>query len=339
MTKTKRQWILAKRPQGKAQLDDFRYQEVPFTPPALKDGELLVRTVAFLCAPTIRNWMDPPSINLYPSINIDEPIMGPLAARVVQSKNPSFPEGALVTSAGTWEDYIVVDEQSPLLRRMPEGCTPVDALGLYGLNALTGYFGLTRIGQPQKGDVILVSGAAGSAGSSAAQVGKTLGCKVIGIAGGAEKCKWLTEECGIDACIDYKAESVTERLAELCPEGINVFFDNVGGDILQAGVNNLAPGARVALCGQIATYDEDDNTSGLKNIMRLIYGSMRMEGFLVNNYEADFPDACELLEKWAKEGKFEHREDVRKGFESLPSSFLNLFEGKNSGTLIVQTGD
>ncbi len=337
MTELNRQWLLARRPTGLPRAEDFEYRENEFFPPDLESRQILVRNLAFLCAPTIRNWMDPPGNSLYPSIPIGDVIMGPVAGRVVKSRHPDYPEGSQVAGIGSWQDHQVMNPDEQMTWPVPEGHSHIDAVGIYGLNALTGYFGLLEVGRPEKGESVLVSGAAGSAGSVAAQIGKIVGCRVVGIAGGAEKCRWLVDECGLDDCIDYKKESIDERLGELFPDGIDVFFDNVGGSILQAAIENMAPFGRIVLCGQIASYNEDETPEGPRNMMRLIYGGMRMQGFLVGHYVNKFPKALADLEKWVEQGLISHREDVREGFQSLPAVFNELFEGRNKGTLIVSS--
>ena len=340
MGEVNRQWLLKQRPQGSLRVDDFEYHEVPVPAGELKQDEILVRNVAFLCAPTMRNWMDPPGNSLYPSIPLGTPVMAPAVGRVVASAAPDVKVGTRVFALSTWQDYAIVAASA--LRRpteLPEGVSFLEGLGRYGLNPMTAYFGLLDVGQPKAGETLLVSGAAGSTGSTVAQIGKLKGLTVIGIAGGKAKCDWLTGECGIDAAIDYKSEDLAARLAELCPKGINVFFDNVGGDILQAAINNMAPFGRIVLCGQISSYDSDESAQGPRNMMRLIYGGIRMQGFLCGHYADRFGEAAAALRAWSKDGKIAYREDLRNGFENLPSAFADLFDGSNAGTLLVQIDD
>lgn len=335
-----RQWLLRARPRGHLRLEDFEYCEVPVPDAPLTEGEVRVRNVAFLCAPTMRNWMDPPGNSFYPSIPLGQPVMAPAVCRVVASASPDFAVGDRVLALSTWQDYATLATTTVRQpTKIPDGIRYVDAIGRYGLNPLTAYFGLLEVGQPREGETLLVSGAAGSTGSTVAQIGKIKGLRVIGIAGGADKCAWLTGACGIDAAIDYKAENVAQRIAELCPNGINVFFDNVGGDILQAAVNNMAPLGRIVLCGQISSYDGDQQPEGPRNMMRLIYGSIRMQGFLCGNYAAQFGEGIAALKSWTEAGRLIHREDLHIGFEKLPTVFSKLFVGANQGTLMVQIAD
>lgn len=334
-----RQWLLARRPNGPCVPDDFLYRDESFATPDLREGEILIRNMAFLCAPTIRNWMDEDAGNFMPSIGLGEPVRGPSAARVIASANPDFPAGSRVCTIAGWQDFDVVAPTRALIRPIPDGFSFIDALGPVGMNALTAYFGLTEIGKPKPGETLLVSGAAGSVGSIAAQIGKILGCRVIGIAGGADKCAWLAEQACVDRCIDYKREDVAARIAALCPEGVDIYFDNVGGSTLQAAIDNMARYGRIVLCGQISGYNDGAAENRIGNLMRLVYGSIRMEGFLASNHVAQFPQAMSRLAGWIDAGQLLHREDVRFGMDVLPLSLNALFDGSNTGTLIVQVAE
>lgn len=340
MAEVNRQWLLRARPAGHLRTDDFEYREVPMPSTPLAAGEMRVRNVVFLCAPTMRNWMDPPGNSFYPSIPLGTPIFAPAVGRVVESNNPDFKTGDRVFAFSSWQDYTIVGGTSVRPpTKLVDGISFVDAMGRYGLNPITAYFGLLDVGAAKAGETLVVSGAAGSTGSTAAQIGKATGMRVIGIAGGAAKCAWLKNDCGLDGVIDYKAENVEARLAALCPQGIDVFYDNVGGDILQAAVNNMAPLGRIVLCGQISSYDTQQQAEGPRNMMRLIYGSIRMQGFLCGSYAARFDEAVRDLAAWSAAGKIVYREDLQQGFDKLPSAFATLFTGGNQGTLLVQIDD
>ena len=334
-----RQWLLARHPSGTCVAEDFLYREERFSLPALGEGEILIQNMAFLCAPTIRNWMDDASGNFMPSILLGEHVRGPCAARVIASANPDFPAGSRVCTIGNWQDYDIVSPARALIRLIPDGFTFIEALGPVGMNALTAYFGLLEIGKPKSGETVLVSGAAGSVGTVVTQIAKILGCRVIGIAGGIAKCDWLVEHGCVDHIIDYKAEDVAARVAALSPDGVDIYFDNVGGATLQAAINNMARGGRVVLCGQISGYNDGAAENQIGNLMRLVYGSIRMEGFLASNYTTQFPQAMSHLAGWIREGRLHHREDIRVGMELLPLSLNALFDGSNEGTLIVQIAD
>lgn len=335
-----RQWILKRRPQGRTVADDFELRDAAFVAPALAAGELLIRNMAFLCAPTIRNWMDPPGNSYFPSIPLGDPMRGPCAGRVLASANPEFPVGSRICTIGNWQDFDVVSQERAVIRGIPEGYTFIDALGALGLNALTAYVGLHAIAEARAGETLLVSGAAGSVGSNAVQIGKILGCRVVGIAGGPRKCAWLLDNGCVDVCIDYKNEDVATRIGELCPDGIDVYFDNVGGSALQAAIDAMRKGGRIVLCGQISTYNDGggdcNRDTRIGNLMRLVYGGIRMQGFLASQYKHLFPAAMADLASWIAQGRLRHREDVRQGIEILPMALNDLFEGANEGTLIVQ---
>jgi NADPH-dependent curcumin reductase CurA len=340
MADINRQWLLRARPSGQLRQDDFEYREAPRPTEPLAPGEMRIKNVVFLCAPTMRNWMDPPGNSLYPSVPLGEPVMAPAVGRVVESNNPDFAPGDRVFALSSWQDYATLGGSTVRQpTKLTDGISFIDAMGRYGLNPITAYFGLLDVGAAKAGETLVVSGAAGSTGSTAAQIGKIKGMRVIGIAGGADKCAWLKNDCGLDGVIDYKSEDVAARLAALCPKGIDVFYDNVGGDILQAAVNNMAPFGRIVLCGQISAYDSDEQPEGPRNMMRLIYGSIRMQGFLCGSYAARFGEAVRDLADWHAAGRIAYREDLHRGFENLPAAFRTLFTGGNQGTLLVAIDD
>jgi NADPH-dependent curcumin reductase CurA len=339
MTQINRRWVLARRPQGRATETDFAYHEDPFVPPDLAEGEVLVRTGVFSCAPTMRNWMNEPGRSYRASIGLGEPIIGVAAGQVLASRNPRFPVGSGIAAVMRWEDFVVLrpDASATPVLRVPEGQSLVDALGVFGLNALTAYFGMIRVGQPKPGETVVVSGAAGSTGSVAAQVARNLGCRVIGIAGGAAKCARLVQELGLDAAIDYKSEDVSARLKELCPAGVDVFYDNVGGGILQAVMDNVAVHARIAVCGQVAAYDGDQPAPGPRDMMKLVYWRVRIQGFVMGDFVQDAEPALAQLRDWHEQGRLTYRIDLRDGFARLPQAFLELFTGGNDGALLVRS--
>ena len=339
MTEQNRQWLLKNRPQNQATTNDFEFKTTDIPNRALADNEILVRHAVFLCAPTMRNWMDPPGNSLYPSIPLGNPVMAPAVGRVVKSGNPNIAEGARISTIGSWQDYEIINTDERPVIPIADGLSFTDAMGRFGLNSLTAYFGTLEVGQLKAGETMVVSGAAGSTGSVASQIGKIHGAKVIGIAGGPAKCQWLTDSCGLDAAIDYKSENVSERLHALCPDGIDVFYDNVGGEILQAAVDNMAKFGRIVLCGQISSYDSDQSPEGPRNMMRMVYGSVTMRGFLARDFGKQFPEALAKIIKWTEDGKLIHRQDIREGFEQLPEIYLSLFSGANNGTLLAKIAD
>jgi len=331
-----RQWVLAKRPSGPLTTADFDYREIPFTPPALQPDQLLLQSVLFRCTPAMRTMMKGNS-QFMPPMKVGEPVSGSAAARVIQSTHDDYPVGAIVSAMPGWQDYCVVDvnERPPALK--PQEATLEEFEGVLGGNSLTAYFGLLEVGSPEAGETVVVSGAAGSTGSIAAQIARIRQCKVIGIAGGEEKCQWLREVCKLDGVIDYKAEDIESRLRELCPEGVNVFFDNVGGATLDAVIENMAPFGRVALCGQISSYDRGDALApGPANMMRVIYWRLKLQGFLGFDYPEKMDRALADLARWHDQGELVARLDIRDGFANLPRTFMRLFDGSHFGTLLVR---
>jgi NADPH-dependent curcumin reductase CurA len=256
--------------------------------------------------------------------------------RVLVSINPDFAEGALVMGQLGWQRYLVSDGRSVRLNVLPPGADPLAALNVMGITGITAYFGMLEIGRPQPGETVLVSGAAGATGSVAGQLARIAGARVIGIAGGKHKCDWLVSELGFEAAIDYKSEDVGERVAQLCPDGLDVYFDNVGGEILDSALANLADRARVVLCGGISRYNARGPIPGPVNYFNLVYRRARMEGFIVLDYARRFPEALEVLAGHLDAGELRHKETVLQGFEQLPQALMNLFNGVNMGKQLVE---
>jgi hypothetical protein len=339
MTEMNRRWVLAARPQGMVKDSDFRRDDQPVPEPGA--GEFLVRQTHLSFDPTQRGWI---SADTYlPAVKIGDVVRAGGVGQVVTSNHPGFPVGRLVQGGFGWQDYFVssgMTEFMPVAPLQP-GVTPEQALGVFGITGLTAYFGLTDIGKPQPGDTVLVSGAAGATGSVAIQLAKALGCKAIGIAGGPEKCRWVVSEAGADACIDYKNENVAARIKALAPKGVNVIFENVGGEILEAGLLNLAQRARVILCGGISDYNatNPDDIRGLRPYMQLTLTRSRMEGFIVLDYAPRYAEGAIALAKLIAEGKLKTAEDVQHGFDQIPATLRRLFEGKNFGKQLLKIAD
>lgn len=333
MAETNRQWILKKRPEGPLTDDCFELRESPV--PSPKTGEFVVRNEVLSCDPTQRAWIE---IDTYlPKIPIGDVVRAAAAGKVVASNNPDFQVGDTVQGGFGWQDYCVTDGKGPLgALKLPPGVPLETALSLFGITELTAYFGMVDVAAIRAGDTALVSGAAGSTGSLAAQIAKNLGARVIGIAGGAKKKAWLTGELKLDAAIDYKAEDVSGRIRELAPNGVNVYFDNVGGAILEAALDNLALGARIALCGAIAGYDDRSKMQGPANYTNLIIRRGTMRGFLVLDFLDRAMEAVGKLAQWSAEGKLVNAVDVAQGLEQTPKAFRNLFTGGNLGKQLVR---
>jgi NADPH-dependent curcumin reductase len=329
-----RQWLLAGRPQGIIKETDFRWHES--TAPSPKDGELLIRNLAFSFDPTQRGWM---SMDTYiPAIPIGQVMRASAIGQVVESKKPGFAKGDLVQGLFGWEDYTVTDGGGLFsVEKFPQGTDPVLSLSVLGITGLTAYFGTLEVGQPKSGETFVVSGAAGATGSVAGMIAKLKGCRVIGIAGGPQKCEWLTREAGFDAAIDYKHENVGEALTRLCPKGIDIYFDNVGGEILELVLDRLAFRARVVLCGAISQYNEAAGVMAHppRNYFRLIFHGARMEGFLVFHFAQQYPAARAALSRWHAEGKIKNQVDLQRGLENAPKTIIRLFTGANFGKQLL----
>ena len=329
-----RQWLMRERPRGMVQESNFEYREQPI--PEVGAGEVLVQNLYLSFDPTFRGQMEDRP-NYVPPMQIGDIMRGGSAGKIVKSDHPDFQIGDLVSGAGGWQDYFIPNTADLMsISKISQGISIPNALSIYGITGLTAYFGLLDVGQPVPGDTVLVSGAAGATGSVVGQIAKIKGCQVVGIAGGPEKCAWLTDEANFDAAIDYKSEHVYKRIRELCPQGVNVYFENVGGEILEAALGCLAQKARVVLCGGISAYNSDQAPAGPKNLLSLIGTRSRMEGFLVLDYADRFPQAVKEMSHWMDEGRLVSLEDIQEGFENAPKTFIRLFTGQNLGKQMLK---
>jgi NADPH-dependent curcumin reductase CurA len=336
MTRTNRQWRLAERPSGMDLDRCFRLVEQP-APELSAEGEILVRNLVLSIDPTQRGWM---ARDTYvPAVKIGDVMRSGAAGRVEQSRHPDFGVGDLVVGTFGWQDYAVVKATASQPMKLLPGIPLELAMSVLGLTGITAYFGLLEVGRPKAGETVVVSGAAGATGSVAGQIARIQGCRVVGIAGGKEKCEWLVREARFDAAIDYKSEDVAARLRELCPNGIDVYFDNVGGDILDAALAQLAMRGRVVLCGAIATYNDDELRPGPKHYLNLLLKRGRMEGFLVLDYMARAAEAVMPLWGWVQSGEIAHAVDVQRGLENAPRALKRLFFGENTGKQLVRIAD
>ena len=336
-TRRNRQWLLAKRPVGMVGAANFEFREVPA--PAPGPGEILVKNLYLSFDPAMRGWMeDRPSY--IPPVGLGEVMRAGGVGQIVESRRSDLKAGDFVQGMFGWQEYSIAAPGGLMSATpLPKGMPLTWPLGACGITGLTAYFGLLDLGKPKAGETVVVSGAAGATGSVAAQIAKIQGCRVIGIAGGAEKCRWLTETAHLDAAIDFKREDVAKRIRELCPKGVDVYFDNVGGEILDAALANLAQRARVVLCGGISGYNEATPAPGPRNLMNLVVTRSRMEGFIVIDYAPRFAEGATKLAQWVAEGKLAHAEDVQRGIENAPKTFLRLFQGKNLGKQLLQVAE
>lgn len=330
-----RRWLLAERPAGRIDARCFRRVEEPIPEPG--EGQFVVRVTHVSFDPTMRGWLT--ADTYIPAIAIGEVVRAFAVGEVVRSRHPRFAIGQVVQGDFGWQDYALTDGRSPLtaVTPVPDGAAPAQALGVFGLTGMTAYFGLKEIGKPQPGDTVVVSAAAGATGSVAVQLAKAMGCRAIGIAGGPQKCAWVTEVAGADACIDYKARNVWRDLGELAPDGVDVVFENVGGAVLEASLMRLAMHGRVVLCGAISTYEGDPHRQpGVRYLLNLAQKRARMEGFIVLDYEARYGEAIAALQRLIAAGKLICAEDVQEGFDNIPATLNRLFDGKNLGKQILK---
>ncbi len=315
----------------------FRWAEEP-VPELAADGEILVRNLMLSLDPTQRGWI---ARDTYlPAVKLGDVMRSGAAGRVVKSRSPGYAEGDLVMGMFGWQDYAVVkaDAKSGPTKVLPG--VPLElAMSTLGMTGITAYFGLLEVGRPLAGQTVVVSGAAGATGSVVAQIARIKGCRAIGIAGGKDKCDWLVKEARLDAAIDYKSEDVGARLRELCPGGIDVYFDNVGGDILDVALAQLAMHGRIVLCGAIATYNDAELRPGPKHYLNLLLKRGRMEGFLVLDYLPRAAEAVMQLWQWVQAGELKDRVDVMHGLENAPRALIRLFTGENQGKQLLRIAE
>jgi NADPH-dependent curcumin reductase len=328
-----RQWRLAARPVGNFKEGDFKWVEAPV--PALKDGELLIHNQYLSLDPTNRGWAN--EVDTYlPAVKLGDVMRGGAIGVVEESRNPNFKAGDNVSGLLGWQEYAVTGGVG--LTKLPDNqAIPLTAyMGLFGHIGLTAYYGLLDVGQPKAGETLVVSAAAGAVGSLVGQIGKIGGCRVVGIAGSDEKCRWLIDDLRFDSAINYKRETVLEALKRECPNGIDIDFENVGGKTLDAVLALINIGARISLCGLISQYNATGPVPGPSNLAMLIVKRARMQGFLVSDYTDRAEEAMTQLGRWLIEGKIKYRVDVVEGLEHAPLAVNKLFDGSNQGKLVVK---
>jgi NADPH-dependent curcumin reductase CurA len=343
-TLTNHQVRLAKRPEGAATRDNWQFTTEPVGEPA--DGGVLVKTLSLSLDPAMRGWMNEGKSYIAP-VEIGAVMRAGGVGRVIASRNPAFAVGDTVYGTLGVQEYIVIPQED--IKR--NGLTKIDLragsitqwLNVLGMPGMTGYFGLMDIGQPKPGETVVVSGAAGAVGQTVGQLAKIKGCRAIGIAGGQEKCDWVVKELGFDACIDYKAgpSAVRDGLKAHCPKGIDIYFDNVGGEILDAALARLARGARIIICGAISQYNNANSApaQGPKNYLSLLVNRARMQGMVVFDYADRYHEAVAEMAVYLKDGRMKSREDVVEGIDTFPEALTRLFTGQNFGKLVLKVSD
>lgn len=331
-----RQWRLAARPQGWLKDSDFEWREADV--PALEQGQFLVRTIYLSLDPTNRGWVNEDATYMQP-VALGEVMRGIAIGVVEQSRHPHYQEGMVVQGMFGWQDYAVSDGSN--VTPLPAArFGPLTAyFGLFGHIGLTAYVGLLDIGKPKVGETLVVSAAAGAVGSLAGQIGKIKGCRVVGIAGTDEKCDWITKELGFDAAINYKKEPVLESLKAHCLGGIDIYFENVGGEILDAVLQLINLRARIVLCGLISQYNSEEPAPGPAYFANILIKRARVEGFIVLDHMDRAMEAAMALGRWHAEGKLRYRVDVVEGLEHATAALNKLFDGSNKGKLVIKVSE
>ncbi len=331
MTEKNIQVRLAHRPEGEVRTSDFNIAEAPL--PEIGDGQLLVRNHYLSLDPYMRGRMSAAK-SYAQSVNIGDVMVGGTVGRVVASRHTGFREGDHVVGYLGWQLYGVSDGTA--LMRVDEPDIPLTAyLGVMGMPGATAYVGLMDIGQPKQGETVVVSAASGAVGSVVGQIAKIKGCRSVGIAGGPEKCAYVTDELGFDACIDYKRGRLAEDLAAAVPNGIDIYFENVGGRILDTVLARMNPFGRIPLCGLISQYNAIE-PYGVKNFGSLLINRVKLQGFIVSDHLARWPDAFNDIGQWIRQGRIKYRESIVQGIENAPAAFIGLLAGKNFGKQLVK---
>jgi NADPH-dependent curcumin reductase CurA len=332
-----RQVLLKRRPVGAPTTEDFQAAEGPVGTPG--PGEVLVRNLYLSIDPAIRGWMSDAKSYL-PPIEIGAPIRSGTLSQIVASNAEDWPVGQIVQALATWESYSVVPAQQLHGKVKPiEGIPLPSMLSVLGGNGLTAYFGLLQVGQPKEGETVLVSAAAGGVGSIVGQIARIKGCQAVGLTGSDEKCAWLIDELGYDTAVNYKTADLRVALKEACPKGVDVFFDNVGGEILNTVLTRLNRKGRVVVCGAISQINATELPPGPSNYLQLLAKSARMEGFTTLDFARRYDEARADLAQWIREGKLHYRDEIVEGIDQAPSHLLRLFSGEHRGKLMVKLAD
>ncbi|MEM7570599.1 MAG: NADP-dependent oxidoreductase [Pseudomonadota bacterium] len=329
--------LLKRRPVGQPVQDDFDWVDHPVPVPG--DGQLLIRNIYCSLDPAIRGWMDDAE-SYFPPIGLGEPIRSTTIGQVARSNHPDFAEGDYVVALTGVEEYSVADAGG-FTNKVDPSIVPAltNYLSVLGAVGLTAYFGLLNVGEPKEGETVLVSGAAGAVGSLVGQIAKLQGCRAVGIAGGPEKCARLVDSFGFDAAVDYRGKdlaALTADIAAACPDGVDVYFDNVGGDILDAALANINDHARIPMCGMISQYNATEPVPGPTNLWQVIAKTAHMKGFLIRDFVPQFPEGITQMAAWISADKLVFKEHVDEGIENFLTSFTRLFTGDHDGKLVLQ---
>ena len=333
MSHSTSQIILSSRPKGKPLLENFETKNIIL--PELSDKEILLEAMYFSVDPYMRGRMNDAK-SYVPPFELGKPITGGVIAKVLKSNSGNFKENDIVTGNLPWQQHCILPENS--IVKIDASIAPASYfLGVLGMPGLTAYFGFMHIGKPKNGETVVVSGAAGAVGIIVGQIAKLQGCRVVGIAGSDEKIKLLKEEFGFDEVINYKTcTDLKKAIADACPNAVDIYYDNVGGETSDAVISNINFNARVVLCGQIALYNSTEIPMGPRLQPILLTRSVLMQGFINSNYQSQFEEGLSHLTTWLKEGKLKYKETIVKGFDKLPAALLGLFEGENIGKMIVE---
>ena len=325
--------VLKSRPEGTPTLDNFEFIEIDT--PTVSDGEVLLKTKYVSVDPYLRGRMRDEKSYIAP-FELDKPVQSGIIAEVIESQNSDFKKGDYVNGMLEWKQFQTHEGKG--LQKVNPSKAPLSAyLGVLGLTGITAHVGLLKIGEPKEGETVLVSGASGAVGSVVGQLAKIKGCKVVGIAGSDEKIKLLQNTFGFDEGINYKTtENMHTAIKEACPDGVDVYFDNVGGEILDAAIANMNRFGRVVNCGAISLYNEKEQPTGPRLETSLVKKSLKMQGFIARDYQDEFKDIVPQLATWLNEDKLTYEETIVEGFENIPQAFIDLFAGKNKGKMVVK---
>jgi hypothetical protein len=329
-------WRLRKRPVGDIREGDLTYEEEPIPEPV--DQECLFRLNYLSLDATNRMWMS--DVEQYmPPVDINAPMRGVVCGTVIKSKNSAFKKGDVVSGLGTWADYQIGNTETVSLLGDTGPVAVIDAFGTFAIAAPTAYFGLLEITKPKSGETVVISTAAGSVGSIVGQIAKIKGCHVVGLTGTDEKCRWITEELGFDEAINYKTEDLSKALERTCPNGIDVYFENVGGEILDTCLKHMNMFGRISVCGLIAHYNSSEEIPGPKNYPMILMNRLKVEGFIILDYMERYPEAIAAITQWMSEGKIKVQQDVVDGLENAVETVKKLYTGDNTGKLMVRVRD